>query len=219
MKISLTALMVAASAFAAGSGVISCLGKFRPFGISGNSFASSHIQSVLHALDLTFCLRTTGLFGDAAIQEPAGGTSQEKLAFPSLPTLSEIHSLIRNAANKYRIPPAFVKSIVAAESNFNSEVVSLKGAVGLMQLMPETAREYGADPTVPEQNIEAGTHYLSFLMQKYRRSSSPLRNTIAAYNAGPAAVDHYRGVPPFRETRGYVLRVLAFFRHFQNEPV
>jgi soluble lytic murein transglycosylase-like protein len=125
--------------------------------------------------------------------------------------------LIRAMAEKYHVPAEFVKSIVAAESNFNSDAVSAKGAIGLMQLMPDTAREWGGDPTVPEQNIEAGTRYLSFLMNHYRKSRKPLSCAIAAYNAGPGAVDHYHGVPPFRETQGYVTRVLAFLQRFQRE--
>ena len=86
-----------------------------------------------------------------------------------------------------------------------------------MQLMPETAREYGADPSIPEQNVDAGTHYLRVLMDKYRRFGNSLPRVIAAYNAGPGMVDRYHGVPPFRETRRYVVRVLHFLRHFQVE--
>jgi len=131
----------------------------------------------------------------------------------------DTQALILGAAAKHRVPAAFVKSIVAAESNFNYDVISSKGAIGLMQLMPETARQYGADPNIPEQNIDAGTHYLRFLMDKYHRYGNSLPRVIAAYNAGPATVDRYHGVPPFRETRRYVVRVLCFLRHFQIEPV
>ena len=81
-----------------------------------------------------------------------------------------------------------------------------------MQLLPSTARQYGADARVPEQNIDAGTRYLHFLIERYRQSSSPLKNVIAAYNAGFVAVDRYHGVPPFRETEGYVNRVLALMQ-------
>ncbi|HKE28462.1 MAG TPA: lytic transglycosylase domain-containing protein [Bryobacteraceae bacterium] len=129
---------------------------------------------------------------------------------------AEAMKIIQAAARRHNVPAAFVKSIVAAESNFDCNVVSPKGAIGLMQLMPETAQEYGADPTVPEQNVDAGTHYLRVLMNRYEtRRSSQLNRVIAAYNAGPGMVDRYRGIPPFRETRQYVVRVLAFLRRFR----
>jgi soluble lytic murein transglycosylase-like protein len=136
---------------------------------------------------------------------------------PGFSRLVDTHALIRGAAKKHGVPAAFVKSIVAAESNFNCAAISSKGAIGLMQLMPETAREYGADPSIPEQNVDAGTHYLRVLMDKYHRYGNSLPRVIAAYNAGPGAVDRYHGVPPFRETRRYVVRVLRFMRRFQRE--
>jgi soluble lytic murein transglycosylase-like protein len=126
-------------------------------------------------------------------------------------TLNEI---IGAAARKHQVNPAFVKSIIAAESAFSQAAVSPKGAIGLMQLMPETAREFGADPAVPEQNIDAGTRYLSWLLQRYAGKRDALRRAIAAYNAGPGAVERYRGVPPFRETRTYVARVLRFYKKY-----
>jgi len=129
----------------------------------------------------------------------------------------EVQAMIRAAAEKNRVPEAFVKSIVAAESNFNTDAVSAVGAIGLMQLMPSTAQEYNADPKIPEQNVDAGTRYLHILMEKYRKCRNPLSRVIAAYNAGPGAVDRYRGVPPFRETRKYVVRVMAFLKQFQRD--
>jgi soluble lytic murein transglycosylase-like protein len=128
----------------------------------------------------------------------------------------ELQALIHAAARKHRVPVEFVKSIVAAESNFNSNAVSSKGAIGPMQLMPATAREWGGDPAIVEQNIDAGTRYLGFLMNHYRKSRKPLAYAIAAYNAGPGAVDRYHGVPPYPETRGYVVRVLSYMRQFQH---
>jgi soluble lytic murein transglycosylase-like protein len=128
---------------------------------------------------------------------------------------SEAFALIEAAAIKHCVAAAFVKSIVAAESNFDCNAVSPKGAVGLMQLMPDTARQFGADPTVPEQNIDAGTHYLRTLLNRYEKYRHSLPRVIAAYNAGPGKVDRYRGVPPYRETRQYVARVLGFLRQFE----
>ena len=125
------------------------------------------------------------------------------------------HALIHRAATRHGISVALVKSIVAAESNFNRDAISTRGAIGLMQLMPDTARQYGADASVPEQNVDAGAHYLRDLMDKYSKYRNPLPRVIAAYNAGPRMVDRYHGVPPFRETRRYVFRVLHFLCLFQ----
>jgi hypothetical protein len=136
---------------------------------------------------------------------------------PASPDPSEIHELIQKAARKNGVSAAFVKSVVAAESNFNAGAVSPKGAIGLMQLMPETARQFGADPSNPQQNIDAGTRYLKVLMNRYRKSRSPLARAIAAYNAGPGVVDRYRGIPPYRETRAYVGRVMGFLRQFERD--
>ena len=125
--------------------------------------------------------------------------------------------MARAAALKHSVPAALVRSIMAAESNFNPSVVSKRGAIGLMQLMPNTAKEYGIDPNIPAQNVDGGAHYLRVLMNRYRNSADMLRRVIAAYNAGPGAVDRYRGVPPYRETRTYVVRVLGNLRRFSNE--
>jgi len=130
--------------------------------------------------------------------------------------VEDVMQLIRTSAEKHNVPAAFVRSIVAAESNFHSDALSPKGAIGLMQLMPETAKDFGADPNIPDQNVDAGTHYLRQLMDRYQRHSNSLVRVIAAYNAGPGMVDKYRGVPPFSETRGYVVRVLASLRHFRG---
>jgi len=129
----------------------------------------------------------------------------------------QAHALIMHAAKEHRVPVALVKSIMAAESNFDCNALSDKGAVGLMQLMPATAAEYGADPEVPEQNVRAAAGYLRTLLNRYGKNRDCLRRTIAAYNAGPGNVDKYRGIPPFKETRDYVKRVMAYFREFSKE--
>jgi soluble lytic murein transglycosylase-like protein len=117
--------------------------------------------------------------------------------------------MIDKAARKYGLPPAFVRAVVAAESGYRADAVSPKGAIGLMQLMPSTARGLGADPRNPEQNIDAGTRYLRDLLLKY---DSHAYHALAAYNAGPGAVDKYHGVPPYRETQNYILTVLRNWR-------
>jgi len=130
-----------------------------------------------------------------------------------------VDELISVAARKHNVSPALVKSIIAAESAFLPEAVSPKGAVGLMQLMPETAREMGADPSVPEQNVDAGTKYIGSLLRRYAGKRDQFRRAIAAYNAGPGVVEHYKGVPPYRETRAYVQRVMRFFKQYQNAEI
>jgi len=116
--------------------------------------------------------------------------------------------LIADAAKRNGLPVEFVKSVVAAESAFRADAVSPKGAIGLMQLMPSTAREYGAEATDPRQNVEAGTQYLRDLLLKYQHDDHQVLRALAAYNAGPGTVDRYHGVPPYRETIDYITRVL-----------
>jgi soluble lytic murein transglycosylase-like protein len=116
--------------------------------------------------------------------------------------------LITAAAKRNGLSPGFVKSVVAAESGFRADAISRKGAIGLMQLMPSTARDYGADPRDPQQNVEAGTRYLRDLLLKYQHDEYPVIRALAAYNAGPGTVDRYHGVPPYRETLAYITRVL-----------
>ena len=144
-------------------------------------------------------------------------SSQIRFYLPKVSGYVDVHKLIRAAAVKHKVPPAFVKSIVRAESNFNCNALSEKGAVGLMQLMPSTAMEYGADPTIPEQNIDAGTRYLGVLLKRYAKYKNCTKRAIAAYNAGPGAVDKYKGVPPYKETRGYVTKVLAFMKQYEKD--
>ena len=108
------------------------------------------------------------------------------------------------AADRYGLPRVLVRSVMAAESGFEPLAISPKGAIGLMQLMPGTAQVLGADPHDPAQNVDAGTRYLRDLLEKYNYG---LRHALAAYNAGPGAVDKYTGVPPYRETIDYISRI------------
>jgi len=108
------------------------------------------------------------------------------------------------AADKYGLPRILVRSVMAAESGFQADAVSSKGAIGLMQLMPSTAQDLGADPRDPAQNVDAGVRYLRDLLNRY---DGGRWRALAAYNAGPGAVDKYHGVPPYRETIDYVNRI------------
>ncbi len=116
-------------------------------------------------------------------------------------------NLIFAAAQREELNPALVAAMVRAESAFDPGAVSVKGARGLMQLMPATARRFGVatgDLFNPARNLEAGTRYLSWLVRKFPED---LPRILAAYNAGEANVARYGGVPPFRETRGYIKRI------------
>jgi soluble lytic murein transglycosylase-like protein len=108
------------------------------------------------------------------------------------------------AADKYGLPRRLVRSVMAAESALNPLAVSPKGAVGLMQLMPSTARTLSAKPYDPAQNVDAGARYLRDLLLQYKGG---LWHALAAYNAGPGAVARYNGVPPYRETIDYITRI------------
>jgi hypothetical protein len=114
-------------------------------------------------------------------------------------------NLIAASAQTHGVAPELVASVIAVESNFNPNAVSLKSALGLMQLMPKTAARFGVTNAFdPRQNIDAGTHYLKELLQRY---NGDLALTLAAYNAGPDRVEQFRAIPPYRETRDYVRRV------------
>jgi len=130
------------------------------------------------------------------------------------PQNSGYDGLIRLTAAEHRVSPALVKAVIAAESSFNQHAVSKKGAQGLMQLMPETAAELGVqDAFSADQNVDGGARYLREMLDRY----GDLSRAIAAYNAGPAAVDRYGGIPPYRETRDYVKRVLNYYRHYHGD--
>ncbi|HZU25358.1 MAG TPA: lytic transglycosylase domain-containing protein [Bryobacteraceae bacterium] len=117
--------------------------------------------------------------------------------------------LVSMAADAAALPRALVQSVAHAESGYRTDAVSSKGALGLMQLMPGTADLLKADPKVPAQNAWAGAVYLRSLLERYNGSVS---RAVAAYNAGPGAVDKYHGIPPYAETQAYVRRVLAEYQ-------
>jgi soluble lytic murein transglycosylase-like protein len=116
--------------------------------------------------------------------------------------------LIAKAADKHQVDAKLVHAVIQAESAYNSKAISSAGAVGLMQLMPGTARRYGVtDRSDPYQSIEGGTHYLKDLLQLF---DSDLNLAVAAYNAGEnAVIKHNKSIPPYRETRDYVKKVLS----------
>jgi len=140
---------------------------------------------------------------------PAPAAQQPVAAFPAplapLPaTVPTPQELADRAADEYGLPRWLVRSVMKTESGFQPNAVSPKGAIGLMQLMPGTAQTLGADPNDPLQNVEAGARYLRDLLVRY---DGALWHALAAYNAGPGAVDKYNGVPPYAETVRYISRI------------
>ncbi len=122
-----------------------------------------------------------------------------------------VEKLVREAADRHRVDPALIRAVIETESNWNPVALSNKGAGGLMQLIPTTARRFGVNDVFnAQQNIDGGVHYLKTLLERYNGN---LDMALAAYNAGEGAVDRAHGIPAFRETRSYVQKVQsAYFR-------
>lgn len=149
----------------------------------------------------------------AAISSTATQPSQMAGVLPATNTKPvtqpELDQFVREAAAKNRLDPDFVASVIRAESNFKPHAVSPKGARGLMQLMPSTAAQLGVtDAFDPKANIDAGTAHLNSLLNLYH--DDPVK-ALAAYNAGAHRVEQYHGVPPYRETRAYVSKIVRDF--------
>ena len=122
---------------------------------------------------------------------------------------ADLKEVVAAASDKHRIDPDLITSVIHAESSFNPKARSPKGAQGLMQLMPGTASKLGvADAYDPSENVDAGTKYLRDLLLQY---NGDMVKALAAYNAGPLRVQQYNGVPPYRETRAYVAKIVKEF--------
>ncbi len=170
-----------------------------------NSFFTGQIQSVMQNLMLTMLEKLLGRLetknqGSANSASTTGGSQS---------ATGDFASLINQAAEKYGVNSNLVEAVIKAESNFNPNAVSSAGALGLMQLMPATANGLGVTNALdPAQNIDGGVRFLSQLLSHYNGN---VRLAVAAYNAGPGAVDKYGGIPPYQETQTYVNRVLGYF--------
>lgn len=144
----------------------------------------------------------TGVVPDELIEE----IEQAALQAPA----ADLETLLQAAAARHGLEPALVRAVVSVESAFRARAVSPKGALGLMQLMPSTAAAVGVqDAFDPAQNLEGGTRHLASLLRAY---GGDLQKALAAYNAGAGAVARYGGVPPYRETRDYVGKVLRKYK-------
>jgi soluble lytic murein transglycosylase-like protein len=130
-------------------------------------------------------------------------------AAPTPQSSPKLEDVIHTISDRHHLDPDLVNSVIHAESGFNPHAVSPKGARGLMQLMPQTASNMGVSNSFdPSANVEGGTRYLRELLERY---NFDLVKALAAYNAGPERVEQYHGVPPYRETRSYVARIVRDF--------
>jgi soluble lytic murein transglycosylase-like protein len=146
-----------------------------------------------------------------AIPDPPNTAPANRLRTNAGDTLNQadLHSILSAAGKEHNLDVDLLASLVKAESGGNARAVSRTGARGLMQLMPATANDLGVQDTIaPIENVRGGSTYLDALLTRYHEN---LALALAAYNAGPAAVDRYRGIPPYRETRIYVARVVHEF--------
>jgi|KBSMisStandDraft_5_1062788.scaffolds.fasta_scaffold63299_3 soluble lytic murein transglycosylase-like protein len=173
--------------------------------------ADSHVVR-----DQTFIVQR----GQGSMEFPAGQV--EHIApLPSLANPQPVaalppentQDLLGRAAREQGLEPEFVRSVARAESDFRQDAVSVKGAVGLMQLMPGTASSLGVDASLAEQNAQGGAKFLRELLVRYHGDATL---ALAAYNAGPGAVEKYKGVPPYLETRRYIVRVLTEYARQQK---
>ena len=136
-------------------------------------------------------------------------TSQAASSAEKVTTKEQIKNIIYRAAKKHGVDEKLVNALVKQESGFNPNAKSKVGAMGLMQLMPATAKGLGVtNPMDPEQNVEGGVKYLKSMLDRYNGN---IILALAAYNAGPGAVDKYDGVPPYKETQNYVKNILAMY--------
>jgi len=139
---------------------------------------------------------------------PVPEAARVQVPAPITPQSTDPRTMVREAAVRSGLPPEFVESVALIESAFQPGALSPKGAIGVMQLMPDTARALGADPHDPRQNIEAGTRLLRELLLKY---DGDVVKALSAYNAGEGAVARYQGIPPYAETHQYVNKVIGAY--------
>ncbi len=180
----------------------------------GRLYGDSSVPRAMGTLPLSALLATAlicGGFGTAVgadnpYETPPPGTI-------SWENRKRLTPAIDRLARQYRVEPALVHAVIAAESGYNPRAVSPAGAIGLMQLLPATAREYGVEDLFdPIANLTAGTRHLSRLLRKYRNIS----HALAAYNAGEGAVKRYRRSVTYLETRKYVVRVIKYYWKFKQ---
>jgi soluble lytic murein transglycosylase-like protein len=157
----------------------------------------------------------SGRFG-AMVQQALQNQDGTSQSAPTAPTAApgQIDGLVQSNAATFGVDPNLIRAVIANESNFNPNATSNAGAQGLMQLMPDTAASLGVTNSYdPTQNVWGGTRYLRSMIDRF---GGDLPKAIAAYNAGPEAVERYGGIPPYPETQAYVNNVLGTYEQYKN---
>ncbi len=177
------------------------------------SFDANATQEVYRKIDRQGVIAFTNVPSDDTFAKVDLGTSRVRSRLP----LRDLEGTIAHHSRRHRLDPALVSAVIKAESDFDPEAVSRAGAIGLMQLMPETAQRLEIhDPFDPEENIAGGVRYLRYLLDRFN-GNLPL--ALAAYNAGATRVEQYDTLPPIRETRHYVKKVLRYYRLFGERRI
>ncbi|HUF16602.1 MAG TPA: lytic transglycosylase domain-containing protein [Thermoanaerobaculia bacterium] len=174
-------------------------------------FAGATLLAVPGSSEVRLVIRSDGskvIYNVPQKRPPARGSDLSWLA-KQRDRVSEYDEIILRHCERFGVDPILAKAVIQVESNFSPKVVSHKGASGLMQLMPATARRFGVTSIFdPEENIRGGVEYLSVLQRMFPNN---LSHVLAAYNAGEGAVSRYRGIPPYAETQTYVVRALTVY--------
>ena len=184
-------------------------GSSETSGVGGNSNALLFATLLQAALGggTTTSQGLTSQLKDLPTTAPVKGYPLASAPQAKSGNVGSIDNVIYSMAQKYGVDPTLIQQVVKAESGFNSKATSPAGAMGLMQLMPGTAASYGVQNSFDmTQNLDGGTHFLKDLLDRFK-GSVPL--SLAAYNAGPSAVEKYQGIPPYKETQAYVQKVMA----------
>lgn len=185
---------------------------------NGFSIRHDHRQTLADVTRLFLTADPNGGFVDVPTEEIVSIDRQEIPIPPPQPATAnfaapvrreDVDRFVNSASAQHEVDPDLIRSVIKAESGYNAQAVSPKGAQGLMQLMPQTADKLGVkDALAPDENINGGTRYLRDLLVLYHND---MAKALAAYNAGPQRVEQYHGVPPYRETHAYVARVIKDF--------
>lgn len=180
------------------------------FGLPGNVPGMDFAKTLRQEIKKQTAIKEAAATKPSVPVEKAKAADKVYSANASLPLADEsLSSLITNAAKKYQVDPKLVSAVAEVESGGRQEATSAAGAVGVMQLMPDTAASLGVNPYDKRENVEGGTKYLKEMLDLF---GGDVKKAVAAYNAGPAAVKNYGGVPPYKETQNYVNKVLDIYR-------